>query len=495
MLGMLTRSYGSALPFITVGLLAFLACSDHKEIAATPAAGPDAEPPAMPQADSDAPKSFDVAAIDAWVARRVKSLGLVGVSLAIARDGKIVLAKGYGRKSVAAEGPVTPQTSFAIGSLTKQFTCASVLLLAEEGKVSLDDKVSKYYPELTGAADITLDDALSHRAGYPDYYPLDFVDERMAKATTPEAIVNDYAKKPLDFGPRAHWSYSNTGFLIAGNVVEKVSGESFGAFVGKRIFAPVGMPHSSLGAKELDDVASGHTTFALGETEVATPEADGWLHAAGGIYASAEDIAKWDLALADKTVLKPSSFDAMTAPRRLGSGAPVTYACGLGVSQRNGETILHHGGAVSGFLSQNALLPRTRSAVVLLSNADHIDGSSIHSTILSLLLSADGGQRTIAVAGPPPADVARDLLHQMQKGAVDRTRLGEPFSHYLTDARLKAAAPRLAALGEPEIFVSSVSERGGAENAHLKLVFKTATVWAVLHRSPDGKIQQFLLTR
>lgn len=426
----------------------------------------------------------------------MKKRELVGLSVAIAHEGKIVLAKGYGKKSIKGAESVTPDTSFAIGSVTKQLTCASVLLLADAGKLSVDDKVAKYFPDLQRANDVSLHDLMSHVAGYPDYYPLDFVDGRMTKATTPEAAMKDYGKRPLDFEPHTRFSYSNTGFLVAGVVVEKVSGQPFDAFVGKRIFEPLGMTRSGFDAKALGDVATGHTAFQAGDTETATPEAAGWLQAAGAAYSTAGDLARWDLGLIEHKVLTPKAYEAMTTPARLADGTPVPYACGLSVVQRAGEPLLQHNGAVSGFLAYNAMIPRTRSAVVVLSNAEHVESRSIHADIVTLLLNAHDGRRPPLVAGPPPAQAARDLFRQMQTGQIDRTKLGPEFDAYMTDARVQNAKRRLAALGEPlSVDVEDVGERGRAENASIRLRFETKTLRAVLHRSADGKIQQFLLFR
>jgi D-alanyl-D-alanine carboxypeptidase len=163
------------------------------------------------------------------------------------------------------------------------------------------------------------------------------------------------------------------------------------------------------------------------------------------------------------------------------------------------EAVMTHGGAVSGFLSTNAMVPRTRSAVIVLSNCEHLDASPIQSTILKLLLK---DQKTTAapelpkVQGPAAKDAALDFLHQMQAGQVKREQLGEEFSVFLTDDRVKEAAPRLKALGEPEkVEVSGVSERGGMEVASIHLTFKTAKLSGLLYRSPDGKIQQLLFRK
>jgi CubicO group peptidase (beta-lactamase class C family) len=456
---------------------------------ATPAA---AEAPRLP-------KSFDPPAVDAYVAHQVKTKGFVGVGLAVARDGQVVLAKGYGQASREDGIPTTADTPFAIGSVTKQFTCACIFLLAEEGKLSVQDKVAKYYPGLTRAGDITLYDLMTHASGYPDYYPLDFVDRRMRKPVELDRLIQEYAGGKLDFEPGTRWSYSNTGFIILGRVVEKVSGEPFARFLGRRILKPLEMAHSVFEPAEDDKtITRGYTAFALGDAEPAPREAGGWIHAAGGLYASATDLLKWDLALVGGRVLKPESLRLMTTPRQLAGGRVRDYGCGLQVLRRDGETIWQHSGAVSGFLAYNIMLPRTRSAVVLLANAEQADAGGLSRELFGLLMSSQAGESDVPkVTGPPPADAARELLRQMQAGAVDRGKLGEEFSLYLSDDRLKAAAPRLKALGEPErVEVEGVSERGGMEVARVRFTFKGGKeARGLLYRKPDGTIEEFLLTK
>ena len=167
------------------------------------------------------------------------------MSLTIVREGKVVLAKGYGKRSLEDETPVEPQTPFAVGSVTKQFTCACILLLAEDGKLSVDDKVAKFYPNLTGAGEVSLYDLMAHTSGYADYYPLDFVDRRLRKPILEDALLAEYAGAELDFEPGARWSYSNTGYTLLGRVVEKASGKPIGQFLKERILDPLGMTHSA----------------------------------------------------------------------------------------------------------------------------------------------------------------------------------------------------------------------------------------------------------
>jgi D-alanyl-D-alanine carboxypeptidase len=446
------------------------------------------------------PDSFDLAAIDAYVAVQVRDQGYAGLSLTIMREGKVVMAKAYGKRLLDQEAAVEPETAFAVGSVTKQFTCACILLLAEDGKLSIDDRVAKYEPSLTRAGDITLHDLMTHLSGYPDFYPLDFVDRRLVKPILPESLLAEYAGAKLDFEPGARWSYSNTGYTLLGQVVAKVSGKPFGQFLKERILDPVAMTHSSFEpGPEIKGQIKGYTSFALGPLEPAEPEASGWLYAAGGLWASAPDLARWDFALMEGRVLKPESYRVMTTPRALKSGHTTGYGCGLNVRQIDGETVLIHGGAVSGFLSVNAMIPRNKSAVILLTNTEHLPADSLHSTILRLLLDDQkkhGPSHVPKVNGPPPDEDALDFLHQMQAGKLDRDKLGEEFLLFVTNPRLQAAAPRLKALGEPEkVEITGTYERGGMEVATIRFKFKTAELGGLLYRTPDGKIQQFLIRK
>jgi D-alanyl-D-alanine carboxypeptidase len=472
---------------------------DINPVAVTPT--PEPAPPATPKLA--APTKLDAEAIDTWIAAELRARAVVGAQLAIYVDGKPMLLRNYGQRSKAGE-PVTDDTAFAIGSITKQFICAAAAMLHEQRKLSLDDRVAKWYPELTSAKDITLDDLGSHLSGYPDFYPLDFVDRRMQQVIEPEQIIQRYAKGPLDFEPRTRWSYSNTGFIVLGRVIERVSNEPLGSWLQQNMFAPLHMDHSVFEpAPGTAGIAQGHTSFALGQPEPSTPEAQGWIHAAGGIYASASDLMQWNLALADgheatgtkkAGLLAPKSWRWMTSSRTLVNGRGTDYGCGIGVRRTSGETVLSHSGAISGFVAYNAVVPRTRSAVVLLANTEGASVGDLHQTLLALVLMPPATVPT--VAGPPAIEVARSLFEQLQAAQLDRTMLSEELSLYYDDARVQEAAPRLAALGVPtEVTADRPRERGGMEVTTITFSFSDRSIKALLYRSPDGKVQEFLLVR
>jgi CubicO group peptidase (beta-lactamase class C family) len=445
----------------------------------------------------DLPKTFDLPAVDAYLAAQVKEKGFVGLSVAVMRDGQVVFAKGYGQRDISKKLPVTPDTSFAVGSITKQFTCACVLLLAEQGKLSVDDPVAKYYPHLTDARKVTVRDLMNHTSGYPDYYPLDFLDRRMLQPISFDSMLKEYAGGKLDFEPGSRFSYSNTGYIILGGIVEKAAGEPFGAFLDKHILKPLKMDRSRYESTAGLTAATGYTAFALGEPEPAKAEGAGWIGAAGGLWASATDLLTWDLALTSGKVLKPESYKAMIAPRTLTTGKVSNYGCGLGITTVDGDTVLAHTGGVSGFVSGNTFVPRAKAGLVVLSNTEHVSPAKLRSDLFRLLLKDVQGKDAApvpTVAGVGPKEAVLGLIKEMIDGKVDRTKLGEEYSVYLTDERVKAGGERLKALGEPaKVEVDGTSERGGMEVATVKLTYKTRTVRASLYRTPDGKIQQLLL--
>lgn len=442
-------------------------------------------------------QSVDVAAIEKLIAQTVEESRLVGLSVGVMSDGHVVLARGYGVRSLETRDPVTPETMFAIGSVTKQFTCASVFLLAEEKKLSLEDKVGKYLPDLTRANDISLLDLGQHVSGYRDYYPLDFVDRAMAVPRPAASIIRDYATRPLDFEPGTRWSYSNTGFLILGNVIERVSGEPLGQFFDRHILSPLGLKHTQYEARRgQNGQAVGYTSFALGTPEVATPEAEGWLGAAGGLWSTPRDLLVWDLALTEGKVLSVSSYRTLATPRRLRDGRSTDYGCGIGVRDSGPAVLLTHGGGVSGFVARNTFVPATRSGVVLLANTDGAYSAleALADAIVPMLLPPNPGAPV--VKGSSALSTAVSLMRQFQAGDVDRSQLGEEFNAFLTLERVKAAAASLGPLGDPKgVEVAEVDERGGMEVATIRFRFEQESVEASMYRTADGRIQQFLVSR
>jgi CubicO group peptidase (beta-lactamase class C family) len=433
--------------------------------------------------------------LDSIIRKAVVDKQLIGVSVGVMENGQVILAKGYGVRDIASKAAVTPSTMFAIGSVTKQFTCSAMLMLAEQHKLSLKDPVSKYFPNLTRAKDITLIDLGGHLSGYRDYYPLDFVDQEMQKPQTVDAIITEYATRPLDFEPRSRYSYSNTGFLILGRVIEKVSGQPFGSVLSTRIFQPLNLSRTAYEPKMSGaDMARGYTSFEHADPLPADPEAAGWAGPAGAIWSTPTDLLAWDRSLLDRKLLSDSSYKVLTTPQRLTDGRSSGYGCGEGVNDRGLGVVLSHGGAVSGFVAQNTVIPSTRSAVVVLSNSDFSPIGALNQELVAKVMPKSPDVPT--VAGLSAIDAAKKFLTELERGQVDRASLGEDFSVFLTRQKIDAGKRALNAMGPiSNVRIAGVGERGGMEVATVLFdVGKTASR-GLLYRTPDGKVQEFLFSR
>ena len=257
-------------------------------------------------ARAQSPLSPDAKAkIDTAVTQVLSSTKVPSASIAIVKDGRIAYLQAYGLARLSPPMDATPQMQYAIGSISKQFTAAAVLLLAQEGKLTLDDPVSKYLPDLTRAKEVTIRMLLSHTSGYQDYWPEDYVMTSMMVPTNAQHILDVWAKRSLDFDPGTKWQYSNTNFVIAGRIVEQVSGTPLIDLLKKRIFLPLGMDNvydtdaSKLPATD----PTGYERHALGPQRPSPQEGTGWMFAAGELAMPAHDLALWDISVINRSLL------------------------------------------------------------------------------------------------------------------------------------------------------------------------------------------------
>ncbi|MGH9199967.1 MAG: serine hydrolase domain-containing protein, partial [Vicinamibacterales bacterium] len=404
---------------------------------------------------------------------------------------------GYGLANTKTQAAaVTPETLFAVGSVTKQFTCAVALQLEQERKLSFDDRVSKYAPELTRAKDITIRDLGNHVSGYRDYYPLDFVDRPMARPLSSDEIVKAFASRPLDFEPGSRYSYSNTGYLLLGQIIEKTGGEPMSKALQRRLFTALGLQHTRYEPKRGEPgLAEGYTPLGLGPAEPSIPEGEGWIGAAGGIWSTPTDLLTWDLALIEGKVISPASWKTMTTPRALSDDRTSGYGCGQALRDRGPVLVLTHNGGVSGFNSTNTFIPSTKSGVVVIANADWSGGalSAIADAVLAKLMPAADAP---VIAGRPGKEVALDLLAQMHAGKIDRAQLGDEFNAFLTPERLAVMSKSLVDAGEvSQAEAGPISECGGMEVSTVRLMLGSTPARTLMYRTPDGKVQEFLVNR
>ncbi|HEX5237454.1 MAG TPA: serine hydrolase domain-containing protein [Sphingomicrobium sp.] len=308
------------------------------------------------------------AKVDQLVAKTLTDTGVPSAEIAIVRDGQLVFNKAYGK---ANEGlPARPDLPYQIASNSKQFTAMAILLLRDEGKLSLDDPVSKYIPGITEGDRITIRELLSHTSGLQDFWPQDYLFSDMTVPTTPQHIVDKWAKKPLDFQPGTRWQYSNTGYVVAGMIVEKVSGEPLLTFLNQHIFAPLGMHPLDQDNTNTPAFPAGYHRFALGPVRIAQPPARGWLYAAGELSMTAADLAKWDIARMDRALIPARDWSEQETPVLRTDGRTNGY--GLGVYNHNTRErhVIDHGGEAVGFLTQNSVYPDTKDAIIVFTNSD-----------------------------------------------------------------------------------------------------------------------------
>ncbi len=425
----------------------------------------------------------DTAAIDKAAAEILARTQVPSASIAIVEDGRIVYAHAYGEQ--AAGVPATTAARYPIASISKQITATAILMLADKGRLTLDEPVARWEPDLTEARTVTVRQLLDHTSGYRDFWPQDYSFADMARPTTPDAILARWARAPLDFAPGSQWQYSNTGYVVAGRIIEKASGEPLMTYLRANILTPLGMT----GAVDLDTGmtaadAQPHDRFALGPVRVATPSAPGWLFAAGELAMSASDLARWDIGMIDRKLLSPAGYAAQATETRLTSGVGTGYGLGIDIATVQGHRRLSHGGEAVGFLSENRVYPDDRAAIVVLDNADFGDAQTAIADRIEQLLLADG----TGVAR------ARAVFDDLRAGRLDRTRFTANGNAYFTPTARADYRDSLSRLGTPTGFVEKARVlRGGFTAERYTVTYPDRTLSVVLRAEPgaDGRIEQF----
>lgn len=435
-------------------------------------------------------------AIDEAVAQVLKRSGAPSASVAVVKDGRIVFAQAYGRSRIDPPQKATPEMRYAIGSISKQFTATAVLLLAEEGKLSLDDKVGKWLPALTRANEVTIRQLLSMTAGYEDDWPQDYMLPEMSQPVKPMRILELWAQKPLDFEPGTNWQYSNTNYVAAGLIVEKVSGLGLMEFLHKRIFGRLGMSsvYDVDRAALPDEDAQRYLRYALGPPRPAPKEAAGWIYAMGELAMTAHDLALWDISMIDQTILKPDSYRIMWSETHLADGSGTGYGLGVHVGNDDGHRSISHSGEIMGFTAQNTVFPDDHAGVVVLCNLDGTSAPGEIARTIAPLLLPDRPSR--ASHHPPDAavELARSIFRSLQHGKIDHNLLSPNCNAYFTEQALKDFADSLGPLGTPESFTGlAQSLRGGMIYRGYRIRFKNKTLRASTYTLPDGKIEQYMV--
>ena len=429
--------------------------------------------------------------IDAIANEVLQKTGVPSASIALVKDGKLVYVHAYGDAKLDPKTPSASSMRYSIGSISKQFTATAILLLQEQGKLSLDDKVSKYFPDLTRANEVSIRQLLTMTSGYQDFWPQDYVMPEMLQPTTAQHILDKWAKIPLDFEPGTKWQYSNTNYAILGLIIGKVTGTNYFDFLTQKIFTPLNMTSvlNSDQGKLTESDATGYMRYALAPLRPAPKEGKGWLYAMGELAMTAQDLAKWDISVIEQKILKPESYRVQQTDTLLKNGMAAGY--GLGVTlARGAHRSVSHGGEVSGFTATNIIFPDDKAAVVVLTNQDAIGASGqIASRISDTLWQAP------QFSASKETETAKQILVGLQQGKIDRSLFTDNANFYFNDTCLKDNADSLGPLGEVTEFTQlGESLRGGmtARGYRAKVGNKTlgiSTFWM-----PDGKIEQYIVT-
>jgi CubicO group peptidase (beta-lactamase class C family) len=365
-------------------------------------------------------------------------------SVLVARGNEIILDKGYGFANLEWDIPNSPSTKFRLGSITKQFTAASILLMEERGKLNVSDPVKKYMPDAPAAWDkVTIFNLLTHTSGIPSFTSFPDYASIEPFTTTPAQLVKLFRDKPLDFQPGEKWSYSNSGYVLLGYLIEKISGKSYERFVQENIFTPLGMKDSGYDSNSaiIPHRAAGYSPSPNG------PVNAGYINmtvplSAGGLYSTTDDLLRWEQSLFGGKLLSPASLQKMTTPFK------DDYACGLMIHTATGHKVIEHGGGIEGFTTMLAYYPEDKLTIVVLSNFNGPAPPDIASKLAALA----HGEKVVLLSERKEVTVDPKLLD----GYVGNYELAPKFILTVTREGERLITQ---ATGQPKVPIFAESER------------------------------------
>ena len=348
-----------------------------------------------------------------------------GAAIIVIKNGETLLEKGYGMADLELGIAIEPDMVFRIGSVTKQFTAAAILLLDERSELSVQDDIRKHLPDYpTEGRTITIEHLLTHTSGIRSYTDMESFGEHMRDDLSIDELIDTFKNEPLAFGPGEKYAYNNSGYVLLGAIVEKVSGESYQAFLQKNIFEPLEMTQSYYGAATpvIERRARGYSESAKGFVNASYLSMK-LPYAAGSLLSTVGDLAKWDAALYTDDLLSQASRDKWWKPFHLKNGASTYYAYGWGISAYEGHPVVAHGGGINGFTCYVLRMPEDRVYVAVLTNRNA--RSSPPSLVARRLAAAAVGK---PLAEPETVDVSEDVLERY----VGLYRVDENASHVVS---------------------------------------------------------------
>ena len=317
------------------------------------------------------PSEKDLASKIDSILEKVYKANEPGAAVLVKKEGKVLFRKGYGLADMELGVSVEPDMVFRLGSITKQFTAVAILMLAEQGKLSLQDEISKFLPDYpTQAKAITVEHLLTHTSGVKSYTDLPEWFPLWRKDMSLKEIIDLFKDKPMEFSPGERWKYSNSGYILLGAIIEKVSGETYEAFLQKHIFEPLGMKHSYYGSasrlipRRVPGYSKGKTGFENAAYISMTQP-----YAAGSLLSSVDDLAIWSEALLAGKLIKKESLERAFTSYKLKDGSDTRYGYGWFTSNYEGHRFIEHGGGIMGFTAYSLFMPEDQIFVALLTNS------------------------------------------------------------------------------------------------------------------------------
>jgi D-alanyl-D-alanine carboxypeptidase len=311
------------------------------------------------------------ARIDSALQKHYKPDG-PGATVLVVKDGQPLFRKAYGMADIAKGLAMNADMSLRLGSITKQFTAVSILMLAEEGKLAVSDEITKFLPDYpTQGKKITIEHLLTHTSGIVSYTGKREFRAIMTKDMSVADMIDFFKSDPMEFEPGSRWAYDNSGYFLLGAIIEKVSGLPYARFVETRIFVPLGMTQSAYEGYERSPVsrAVGYSRGVLGFSP-SPPLSMTQPYAAGALVSTVDDLARWDAAITSGKLLKPASWARAFTPYTLSTGAATNYGYGWGIGKMLGKPMISHGGGINGFSTFALRIPDDKLFIAVLSNAD-----------------------------------------------------------------------------------------------------------------------------
>jgi CubicO group peptidase (beta-lactamase class C family) len=439
------------------------------------------------------------AKIDAAAKKILAETGVPSASVGIVKDGAIVYTKAFGLAVISPAKPADAAMEYPIGSISKQFTATAALILQQDGKLSLDDKVGKYFPELTRANEVSLRNLMTMTSGYEDFAPQDYIIPAWRKPIDPLTNIHQWAEKPLDFEPGTDWQYSNTNYVLLGLIVEKVSGEPLYTFIRERMLAPMRMEQVFNTYTERHRLqVDGYVSYAMAPPRVQPLEGTGWYFGDGDLAMPASGLLTWDLGIINRSLLTPESYKEFETSYTLKSGRDAHYGLGIFITYKNGRLIFEHSGEVGGYVAENVVYPDEHAAVVVLTNEVASEAASeIAAAIEPLILPPPPAPAPSPAAGVVAAFAPKlqPILTGLQTSQIDRSLFTADCNDYFGKDALADFQSTLAPLGTiTSVTPARSSLRGGMTFGLYKVAFSGgASVLVTVYLEPDGKIEQLLV--